>query len=349
MKLAASDNLSQADSQTISAPSAGSSEIADKPQPLDISQKTTGERAYDVLQFLTGKIFILAATAALAFKADPVHGGDKILGMPNFLRSFQQKVTEAFKPVAESGKMGEIISKAASSTVILSWGGNFFVPVIKWLENGRESISNFFNRAIGKPGEEKIAHERLKDLPKQNWMDVIKGRVMAWLTVFSSLTVIDSIAGKDKTGRSNFAKYEDTFSRKLVCTLPGVGAEAKQIAALPLSEKVPMQLEKNGVYRFGKVAALDLFATSAAIVVWNIISRLSAKKRVDKQRHADEIAASAADAANKDHTAAATDTMMASSAAESELVTHRQKQHPAEGLFTNRIQQSATSGISAAL
>ncbi|MDX2113454.1 MAG: hypothetical protein SFW63_06975 [Alphaproteobacteria bacterium] len=256
--------------------------IAASDKPLDTSRKTTGERAYDVVQFLTGKVFILAATAVLAFKADPVHGGDKILGMPNFLKSFQQWLTRSFKPLAESGKAGEIVSKAAASTMILSWGGNFFMPIIKWLENGRESIANFFNRTIGKPGEEEIAHERLKDLPKQNWYDVIKGRVMAWLTVFSALTAADSIADKDASGRSYFAKYEDGFSRKLVCSLPGVGQEAKQIAALPLSEKIPAHLEKNGVYRFGKVAALDLFATSAAIIVWNTISRFSAKKRMDK-------------------------------------------------------------------
>ncbi len=251
-------------------------------KPLDTSQKTTGERAYDVVQFLTGKVFILAATAVLAFKADPVHGGDKIFGMPNFLKSFQQWLTRSFKPLAESGKAGEIVSKAAASTMVLSWGGNFFMPIIKWLENGRESIANFFNRTIGKPGEEDIAHERLKDLPKQNWIDVIKGRVMAWLTVFSALTAVDSLAGKDASGRPYFDKYEDGFSRKIICSLPGVGQEAKQIAALPLSEKIPAHLEKNGVYRFGKVAALDLFATSAAIIVWNTISRFSAKKRMDK-------------------------------------------------------------------
>ncbi len=267
-------------------------------QPVDTSQKTTGERAYDVVQFLTGKIFILAATAVLAFKADPVHGGDKIFGMPNFLKSFQKWVTQSFKPLAESGKAGEIISKAASSTVILSWGGNFFMPIIKWLENGRESIANFFNRAIGKPGEEQIAHERLKDLPKQNWLDVIKGRVMAWLTVFSALTAVDSIAGKDASGRRYFDKYEDGFSRKIICSLPGVGQEAKQIAALPLSEKIPAHLEKNGAYRFGKVAALDIFATSAAIVVWNIVSRFSAKKRVDKESSMDKPLITADSSAN---------------------------------------------------
>jgi hypothetical protein len=345
MKPAASDTLSQADSQTISAPSAGSGETADKPQPLDISQKTTGERAYDVLQFLTGKIFILAATAVLAFKADPVHGGDKILGMPNFLRSFQIKLNEIFKPIEQSGKAGEIISKAASSTMIISWGGNFFVPIIKWLENGRENISNFFNRRIGKPGEEQIAHERLKDVPKQNWMDVIKGRVMAWLTVFSALTAIDSIAGKDSAGRSNFAKYEDAFSRKIVCKLPGIGSEAKQIASLPLSEKVPMHLEKNGAYRFGKVAALDLFATSAAIVVWNVISRLSAKNRADSKKKSLEapimpVSQEIADRSQDIDTAPSN---------AKRYTMHYRSQRDMDGSYVNRLQQAATTGQSAAL
>jgi hypothetical protein len=58
--------------------------------PIDISKKTTGERAYDVFQFLTGKAFIIAITAVLAFAANPKYAKDSYAGIPNIFKKFQQ-------------------------------------------------------------------------------------------------------------------------------------------------------------------------------------------------------------------------------------------------------------------
>lgn len=247
---------------------------------LNASKKTTGEYAYDVFQFLTGKVFIIVITAALAFMADPKHGKDTYLGVPNYLKKLSNWLVKKTAPLKSHGKAGEVLNAAIYSTVILSHGGNFFAPFIKWLENGRENISNFFNRTIGKPGEEEIAHERLKDIPKQNWWDIIKGRLMAYGTVFSVFISAEAVLGKDKKlNKSRFAIYEDWFARKVAW----FSKEGKAIAATPVTKELTEIQKANTFYRFGKVAALDLYATTMAIIVWNWASRFSAKKRVGRE------------------------------------------------------------------
>ena len=247
--------------------------------------KTRGEKFYDVFQFFAGKVFIIGVTALLAFTADQKYAPEKIGGVPNYLKKFQgwfHKVVFHNKiyPVAEKGDTAKLIGGGLVGTMILSHGGNFFAPFIKWLENSREDISNWYNKQYGTPEEVQIAHERLKDIPKQNWADVAKGRVLAWGTVFASMVGAYVGFGKDKnTNRYHLDRYEDAFARKLA----GLTKSGKEIGKIPISQALSEAHQANGYYRFGKVLALDLYATTAGIVIWNFFSRLSAKNRTLKE------------------------------------------------------------------
>jgi hypothetical protein len=262
------------------APAAPAKVPIEKIDPKELP-KTSGEKFYDVFQFVFGKIFILAVTAWLAFTADQKHGPEKFLGMPNYLKKFQGEfhkklLKNRIYPLAEKGEFANLFANAAASTMILSHGGNFFAPFIKWLENSKEKISNFYNKRWGQEGEVEIAHERLKDNPQQTWPDVIKGRVIAWTTVFAAMLTAFTVIGKDKkTGMYWLEKYEEKFARGMA----GFSKTGKEIAATPVAKELTEAQKAHGVYRFGKVVALDLYATTAGIIIWNIFSRKFAKDR----------------------------------------------------------------------
>lgn len=255
----------------------------EKIAPEDLP-KTSGEKFYDIFQFIFGKVFIIAVTAVLAFTADQKYGPEKVMGVPNYLKKFQgwfhnKLLHNRAYPLADKGEFANLFAGAAAGTMILSHGGNFFAPLIKWLENGKENIANFYNKRWGKEGEVEIAHERLKDNPYQTWPDVLKGRIIAWSTVFAAMVGAFTIIGKDKkTGMYWLEKYEEYFSRKMA----GFVKTGKEIAATPVANKLTEPQKAHGLYRFGKVLALDLYATTAAIIIWNVFSRKSAKKRHEK-------------------------------------------------------------------
>lgn len=259
--------------------------VADKnatTKPLDISKKTTGEKYYDIFQFTVGKAWIMVFTAALAYLAR--YGKEKYGPVPNIFKSVQEKFYDGLLnnkvfPMAHRGEFWTRLAGAAASTMAICHGGNLFAPILKWMENSREEISNYFNKHWGKPGEVEVAHERLKHLPKQSWGDVIKGRIGAWLLVFSSFLTLDRIIGKsEKSGMYYFDMYEEKFGRLVA----GITRGGKEIMHTPLAQKLTKEQSTNKIYRTGKILALDFYATSAAIIIWTAISRLSAKKRYDK-------------------------------------------------------------------
>lgn len=268
---------------------------ASKPafDPEVLKKRTTGEKAYEVVQFIFGKVFIVAVTAVLAFGGHQKYAPDKFGPIPNFLKKFQKWAHETLLhnkvfPMGNKGPLVERIAGIFTSTLLLSHGGNAFAPFIHWLENGKESISQFFNKLIGKPGEIEIAHERLKDEPKQTWGDTIKGRFFAWASGLGAATVVDTIinktVGKHKSGQYYLDAYEDWFGRKLT----GLTKAGKEIGATPIIKELNEVQKANKMYRFGKVIALDLYITSATLILWSAISRGSAKKRhaKPKEEHA---------------------------------------------------------------
>lgn len=255
-------------------------------QTPELPNKTRGEKFYDVFQFIFGKVFIVAITAVLAFAADQKYGPKTILGVPNVLKQFQgwfaKKVMHnKVYPVAEKGEFAKLVGGGLIGTMILSHGGNMFAPFIKWLENDREQISNWYNKKFGAEQDVKDAHERLKDIPQQSWGDVAKGRVVAWATVFATMVGAYTVVGKDKkTGKYWLDVYEDKFAR----VFSGISKSGKEIAATPVAKELTEIQKANKTYRFGKVLALDLYATTAAIIIWNTFSRMSAKKRTLKEQ-----------------------------------------------------------------
>lgn len=239
---------------------------------------TRGEAVYDAMQFTIGKAAIMVATAAIVFVAR--YGPDKYGPVPNVLKKFQSwfhdlLLHNKMYPMAKKGELAERVAGAAANTMVTFHGGNLFAPVMKWLENSRKEITGFVNRHTGKPGEEDISNEKFKNVPQQTWGDIFKGRLAAWATVFTGFMLADAIAGKHKSGMFQFDRYEEWFGRWLA----GFSKAGKDIANVPAHLPLTAAQDANKLYRFGKSIALDIYATSAAIIIWNAVSRGSAEKR----------------------------------------------------------------------
>lgn len=267
---------------------------AEEKKKLRWSEKTTGEKSYEIIQFIMGKVFIVAVTAFIAFRAHPEWGADRLLGgrMPNYLKRWQKKADDwvlkknSFFPFGEKGPFFERIGHIIASTFLISHGGNAFAPFIRWLENSKESISQFFNRHIGKPGEFEKAHERLKDEPKQSWGDTVKSRIYTFFAGFVAATgtdaLINKFAGKHKSGYHYLTAYEEGFGRWLA----GFTKKGKElnIHKTPITQPLSEAQEALKTYRFGRLVALDLYITTATLILWTAISRSMARSRHRKEK-----------------------------------------------------------------
>ncbi len=245
--------------------------------------KTRGERYYDRMQFITGDLFIIASSAALAYVAR--FGAESYGGVRNYLMDMQNYLDKKLmKHIGTGGDFSKLTAMATSSTLLTMWGGNLFAPALKYLENNKEKIVTRYNEKHGTPEEVAAGHERLKDTPKQTWGDVIKGRAVGFVTVVSGFLAMYYLLGQSnppivRSDGSSTKWRLDKYEEKVGRWFAGITKDGRGIAAKELKEGLTAAEESNKLYRFGRMFALDVFAASAALLIWNVVSRFSAKSR----------------------------------------------------------------------
>jgi hypothetical protein len=266
--------------------------------------RTTGETAYDWINFWAIKGLILAATAAIAYPG-------KFGKETNLIRKVQAWCVDhvalplqghgeklgALIPQKIGGKVGiwlgaatqktvTLFGFAFASTMVLCHGGNVVAPVVQWFENHRRGIIAKVNHRWGKPGEEEIGNEKFEFLPHQTASDVVKGRVMAWLTVFSAFFTAYLLVPKLKEPAMHpLDAFEEGAARWI-----GRLGKTSPFGAIPLTQDLHELAKAEPArflghegnlfrYRLTRILALDFFATSAGILIWNLTSRVSALAR----------------------------------------------------------------------
>ena len=251
------------------------------PKSLEEPPKTTGEKWFNGLRFAIGEVGVLGLTALIATESR--YGRDTWAGgIPNIFKKMQAGFEKLLKPLADKGGDKAVIAGALASTMVTFHGGNVYIPVYKGIQDNKENIVTYFNKTHGKPGEVEAGRERLRHQTKENWGDVVKGRLAAFAIVFTSFLSADLIAGKDAKGARRF----DTFSEKFGEKISLLTKEGKNVAAIADTTLRKEALEASKSYRFGKILALDIYATTAAIALWTTISKLSAIVRGKKSREA---------------------------------------------------------------
>ena len=138
------------------------------------------------------------------------------------------------------------------STALMQ-GGNLAVLPVKWAEDNKIACIQAIDKVIG----EKTDVSALEAEDKQSWSSILKARVLAWTTVFLSLKTAGHILGGDK-----FEAFKEGFSKHIVCN--------------PLGKATHHLGKETNAFRYGKIAALDVFATAAASTLLYVGSRIFA-------------------------------------------------------------------------
>jgi hypothetical protein len=254
--------------------------------------KTTGEKYYGVMKFAVAEAVIVAVTAVTAYWA--LYSKRTALNIFGHIQSGMEKLI-SYTPLRRLGKEGSslrkhgiIAAELALGTTATFHGGNAFAPIMKWFDNHKVGIVRHFNKKFGEPGEVEIGDERLKNAPKQTWGDIIKGRLLSWLTVFTALSsAVFLLPSSKENGRSHFGNFEEKFGRWFAgFTKDGKELSEMSVYKVPRLKETHPHLAENKAYRFGKILAIDIYATAAAIIIWNVFSEFSARSRHNKQKEA---------------------------------------------------------------
>lgn len=170
-----------------------------------------------------------------------------------------------FKKMAAKLTRNGISSHAAEDIVMttaLMQGGNLAIPPVKLMENYKPQIVEKFNQMLGdKSGEASVEMD-----PQQTWGSLIKSRITAWLAVYAGFRGGAALFGGDK-----LSAFETSFAENVICG--------------PLGKPTHIAGQETKLFRYGKIAALDLFATAAAASLLYLTSRFFAKRNPHWHAH----------------------------------------------------------------
>ncbi len=157
--------------------------------------------------------------------------------------------------------MNESTAEHFMMTTATMQGGNVTIIPVKLMENHKPELVDKFNKMLGDKSED----ASVENDPKQTWTSLIKARLLlAWLPVFVSFKATGMMIGEEK-----FGAFQNSFAES-VCNF------LKRPTHTPGLEKIVANETK--IFRYGKIAALDVFATVAATSLLYIGSRFFAKQ-----------------------------------------------------------------------
>jgi hypothetical protein len=205
-----------------------------------------GEKLFDLLTY--GGIGFLGVFAA---------------GIPIGYWAKYGKGAKLFNSTAKSIENLGITPKAAEDMVmtsVLMQPGNIGILPIKTMENNKPELVEKFNKMLG----DKSADASVEKDAKQTWGSLIKSRFTAWLAVFAGFRSAAMIVGEEK-----FEKFSNSFAENIVCKPLGKPTHIPGMAKIVENE--------TKLFRYGKIAALDVFATAAATILLYAGTRFFAK------------------------------------------------------------------------
>ena len=254
-----------------------------KPPVEDKKHESKGDKLFDGLVYgwlNNVGTFVLTLVSTYWLK----HGGGS--GPVNHA---SQKLGEALSKVkVGKGNLGEHTNNIVMTT-LLGIGGSLMIVPIKLLEDSRKTIVNGFNKTLG----DKTDPSQLKEAPKQSWGSLLLGRVTAWCMVFASITGVSRIVGVDKkSGLHNFERFENWFA-KTVTELLGrpthtMMQNGKQVAVV--DKALQTAANESKTFKYGKIGAIDLFATVMATALLFVSSRAFARHGEQKHEEKEALA-----------------------------------------------------------
>lgn len=160
-------------------------------------------------------------------------------------------------------------SKVVKTTTLMQ-GGNLTLIPVALMEHYKIPIVRGLNAAAKDPTPE----EQIEKAPKQTFSSLVKSRVLSWAVVFGAFI------GVSKAFPKAFEAFEDEFGLHTVKLTNRFRSAAKQV-----SEKAP---HGSVPYEYGKIAALDVFATAAAATLLYLGGHFFARKQEQKKELREE-------------------------------------------------------------
>lgn len=226
-------------------PSQEKTEIENAERTALKTQTSKGERLFNLLTYGgVGGVLNFLVTIPIAYWAKYKGGAEAFKGASEFL--------------TKTGMSAGAAKDVMMTTATMQGGNAVLVPVIA-LEHFKPEIVEKLNTMVGdKSGDASVDKE-----PEQDWKSLLKSRITAWLTVFASFRVATMALGGEK-----FEQFEENFSKHVVCEPLGKPTHTPGLAQTVENE--------TKVFRLGKIAALDVFATTASATLLYVASRLFA-------------------------------------------------------------------------
>jgi len=161
----------------------------------------------------------------------------------------------------EKKGMNAYTSEEVLNTAVLGSIGNFAIIPVKILEEYKHKLIPKLNKKYGSEIDKQLAEHD----PPQTWWTLIKGRVAAYVAVFASLQAAVKIGGGER-----FDAFKNNFAEYIVCK--------------PLGKPTHIGGMETKAFRYGKIAALDVFCAASAATLLYLASRFFAKE--DKNQSA---------------------------------------------------------------
>lgn len=213
--------------------------------------------------------------------------------------------------------MNPSLAEPLLSTTALVHGGNLMTLAVKLAEDNKKPIVTKLDEMLG----DKTDEAALDAEPKQSWASMIKARVVAWLTVYTTMQGSVSLFGADK----------------LAAIEHGVGSTVCNIVRKPTH----IAGKETVLYRYGKLGALDLLATAASATLLYVGSRVFARWEKQKKDQGNQYAATPVP---KAHEAAAPAVEMATPAGKMSDILGKPRQGFSESIATQRAETSYQIG-----
>lgn len=160
------------------------------------------------------------------------------------------------------GRSHAALAEEAALTTTLMMGGNLMLIPVGIAEHHKVALVSGLNTTMDDP----TPKEAIQHAPKQTWGSLLKSRVVAWLAVFAAFKGIGMAFGQ------TMQSFE-TETGKLLCKMTG----------RPETRLVKGIEEETKTFIFGKIGALDVFATIGSAILLYLGGHFFARKQEEKK------------------------------------------------------------------
>lgn len=220
-------------------------EVHRKDGDIENRPVSKGGKLFDLLTYggIAG-VGTFLATIPIANRFKP---GGAFHGVDQWLR-------KSFSKVGVSEKLAD----EATTVTHLMWGGNVMLIPVGVMEHFRTPIVKAFNRFFNDPTDPKS----IEDAPQQTAGSILKGRLMAWATVFVGFTATRHAIGD--------VRYEGLKHQ--------MGTRWAKFRSQPIDAVNP-----NSAYNVGRTGAEDVLATISSATLLYVSSHFFAKRAYERK------------------------------------------------------------------